>query len=45
MVLTEVIVPGDGYPCSGAGALLGEMVSKLDNAVVVLQHGGDFHLH
>lgn len=43
--LTEVIVSGNGYGCPGAWALLGEMVSELDNAGIVLQHCSDFHLN
>ena len=43
--LTHVVVPCDGHGRSGAGTLLGEVVSEFEDAGVVLQHGGDLHLH
>lgn len=43
--LTHVIVSCDGNSRSGAGTLLGEVVAKSEDAGVVLQHGGDLHLH
>lgn len=43
--LTHVIVSCDGNGRSGAGTLLGEVVAESEDAGVVLQHGGDLHLH
>lgn len=45
LFLTHVVVPRDCHGCSGSGALLGEVVAKSQNTGVVLQHGGNFHLH
>ena len=44
-ILTHVVVSGDGHGGPGPGPLLGEVVAELQYAGVVLQHGGNLHLH
>jgi len=44
-LLTHVVVPRDRHAGPGARALLREVVPELEDAGVVLQHGGDLHLH
>lgn len=43
--ITQVIILGDGgcHPCSWP--LLGKLVSKLEDARILLQHLGNLHLH
>lgn len=45
VLLTHIVVPGYGHGCPGARPLLCEVVAELEDAGVVLQHGGDLHLY
>lgn len=42
---TQVVVLGDSLPSSGARSLLGKMVAKLHDAVVLFQHFSNLHLY
>lgn len=44
-LLTHVIVSCDGHGGSGTRTLLVKVVAKLEDAGIVLQHGGDLHLN